>query len=438
MMLNLLEKVASALIRKYKPVVICITGSVGKTSTKDAVASCLTTSFKVRKTPKNLNNEYGVPISVIGGFKFKEGFFAISEIIINGLGQLLIGTKFPEVLVIEVGAGKIGEIERVSKWLRADILIITNLPDKPSHLGVFGTMEKIIKEKKFLANVMGPQGKLFVDVSEKNINIFTDGFKGEIIYYDSKKIAESSDYSILYRKQDSYNIPVGIKLSFDIYDKRKIEVELYKFLGVQNIKALNIARLIAQELHCQPEKIVSGLQNYTPEAGRLRILPGKNENVTIIDDSFNSSLIAVENSLRNFLSIDKYVTQRRIAVLGDMLNLGPESEDIHKTESLRGYISQVDIIVTVGSMSEVWQSYNSNKFNLNRHFLNSTNAAKYIQSILQSGDLVLFKGGHLTRLEKAVKMLAVCKNNDLVRQEDYWQKTEFELYDEKEDNTQHE
>lgn len=148
MMLNLLEKTAKALIKKYKPIVVCITGSVGKTSVKNAIASTLSKTFVVRKTPKNINNDFGVAISVIGGFEFKEGFLALLKIFFYGLRQLCIANRFPEVLVIEVGAGKIGEIERVSKWLKPDILVITNLPDKPSHLGIFGSKRKNNKREK--------------------------------------------------------------------------------------------------------------------------------------------------------------------------------------------------------------------------------------------------------------------------------------------------
>lgn len=431
MMLNLLEKTAKSLIKRYKPIVICITGSVGKTSVKNAVASTLSESFVVRKTPKNINNDFGVAISVIGGFEFKEGFWALLKILVYGLKQLYITNKFPKVLVIEVGAGKIGEIERVSKWLKSDILVITNLPDKPSHLGTFGSKEKIMKEKKFLADVMDSDGLMFIDDSEKNMDHFTKNFVGRVVKYDSRDFIDKSGYKIIYTKKNEYIMPTGIKFRIGIHgDKNNLEFE--NFIGIQNIKAVLISKLIAEELDCEKNDILKGLSRYTPEPGRLKILKGKSGAVTIINDSFNASPVAVENSLHNLISIESNIEQRKVAILGDMLNLGDESEEIHKNTATSD-IAKVDVLITVGDKSRVWQNFNDDKLRLNKHFKNSTNAAKYLESIWGEGDIILFKGGHLIRLEKAIKYLSDCSEENLVRQEGYWQKPEFELYKEQDD-----
>jgi len=426
MMLSILEKTARALIRKYKPTVICVIGSVGKTSVKDAISSTLSTSFDVRKTPKNINNEFGVVVSVIGGFKFKEGFWALLDILFFGLYQLLIKNYFPEILVIEVGAGKIGEIENVSKWLKPNFLVITNLPDKPSHLGVFKSKENIIREKKFLVDVMDSDGVVFLDESEDNMQFFVKDFFGKIIKYKSKELIKSSNYSVIYEERENSIYPVGINFFIDVGGKNK-KVKFSNFIGRHNIKAILISKLIAEKLGCKSENILTGISNYIPEAGRLKILQGILKKVTIIDDSYNSSPIAVENSLYNLISLKTNLGQRKIAVLGDMLNLGNESESIHMNTAIDN-ISKVDVLITVGDISKSWQKFNKNKLKLNRHFKNSINSAEYIKSIWRSGDIILFKGGHFIRLEKAVKLLTKSSEKDLVRQEKYWQKPEFELY----------
>lgn len=429
MMLSLLEKTAKALIKRYKPIVICVTGSVGKTSVKNAIASTLNESFVIRKTPKNINNDFGIAISVIGRFEFKEGFPALLKILVYGLKQLYIINRFPEILVIEVGAGKIGEIERVSKWLKPDILVITNLPDKPSHLGIFGSKEKIIREKKFLADVMNPNGLMFIDDSEKNMDNFTNNFLGRVMKYDSRKFVDKSDYKIIYKKNSGYTMPVGISFRLDVYGEDNT-FQFKDFIGKQNIKAILISKLIAEELDCKKNNILKGLSKYAPEPGRLKILKGKLGGVTIIDDSFNAAPIAVENSLHSLISIKTDVGQRKVAVLGDMLNLGNESDEIHRNTAISD-IAKVDILITVGDKSRVWQNFNNDKLRLNKHFKNSTNAAKYLESIWEKGDVILFKGGYLIRLEKATKFLSNCSGENLVRQEGYWQKPEFELYEEK-------
>jgi UDP-N-acetylmuramoyl-tripeptide--D-alanyl-D-alanine ligase len=430
MMLILLEKTAKALIHKYKPIVVCITGSVGKTSVKNAIASTLGEYFTLRKTPKNINNDFGVAISVIGGFKFKEGFWALLRILFIGLKQLIIN-KFPKVLVIEVGAGKIGEIERVSRWLKPNILVITNLPDKPSHLGVFGSKENIIKEKKFLADVMDNEGVMLIDESENNMNYFLEGFKGKLKKYNSVDFIDHSKYSVLYKKDKEIFNPTGFEFVIGIYNQKQ-NITFTNFIGKQSIKAILISKIIAEELKCNSDDIVNGIKKYKPEPGRLNILQGKLKNVSIIDDSFNSSPIAVENGLKNLIDLESNVNQRKIAVLGDMLSLGDESDDIHNNTATE-YIQKLDILITVGDKSKNWQSFSDNKLGFNRHFKNSTNASNYIKSFWKQGDLIYLKGGHLIRLEKAVKNLTNCSEDDLVRQEQYWQKPEYELFNEKDD-----
>jgi UDP-N-acetylmuramoyl-tripeptide--D-alanyl-D-alanine ligase len=430
MILTLLEKVASALILRFKPKVVCITGSVGKTSTKEAIASALITSYTVRKTSRNYNNDYGVPIAVIGGFESEEGFFALATILIYGLWQLYFQSKFPQVLVIEVGAGKIGEIERIAKWLKPDMVVVTNLPDVPSHLGVFGSKEMIIREKKFLVSAMDKEGILIIDKNESNAKYFYENFHGKTLFYDGDKFIRESNYTIVYKDQDNFNHPVGFKFEAslnNIESKGSKKILTFSgFLGIQNMKAINAAILVAIELNCDADNILKGIQKYKPECGRLRIIPEPDGKVTVLDDTFNASPRAIENSVKTLLSLEIKNGQRRIAVLGDMINFGKDVERIHKQTAARE-LSRVDILITVGNVSNVWQEFNKNSHHLNRHFKNSTNAARYIEKFQKDGDIILFKGGHLVRLEKAVAFLTGCSSECLVRQEKYYKTHELDL-----------
>jgi len=433
MILKLLEKIAQALIKKYKPTVVCITGSVGKTSTKEAIFYAVSvSSYKVRKTSRNYNNDYGVPISVIGGFESEEGFWALFTILLYGLRQLYFRYNFPQILVIEVGAGKIGEIERITKWLKPNIVVITNLPNTPSHLGIFGSKEMIIREKKFLVDAMDRKGILIIDKSEANSKHFYQNFKGKTIFYDGQKFIDDSRYHIFYKNKGSFIKPVGFKIQIPLGDHEKATIAFHGFIGIQNVKAIGIALLVAGELGFDPSESLQGIGRYKPECGRLRIIPERDNDITIIDDSFNASPVAVENSLKTLLSLQKTDNQRRIAVLGDMHKLGKDEERIHK-ETGENEISEVDILITVGNISEVWQEFNSDKFHLNKHFKNSTNAARYLEKIQKNGDIIHFKGGHLTRLEKTIAILTKCPKKDLVRQEEYYKKSNLELNQESAD-----
>ncbi len=431
--LTLLEKTASALIKKYRPKIICVTGSVGKTSTKEAIACALSTSYRIRKTSRNYNNDYGVPISVIGGFESEEGFLALFTIYIYGLIQWIFRLNFPEILVLEVGAGKIGEIERITSWLKPDVVVVTNLPDVPSHLGIFGSKEMIIKEKKFLINNMNKEGILIIDKNEPNSKPFYSDFNGKIFFYDGKKNIKDSHYQISYKKENSFLKPVGFSIQVPTEKEEKITLSFHGFLGTQNVRAITVALIVTKVIGCDLDEAIEGIRNkYKPECGRLRIFEGIKNDVTIIDDSFNSSPIAVENSLITMLSIQITDQQRRIAVLGDMFKLGNQEREIHQETGTKE-IPQADILITVGNISEIWQKYNANRLKLNKHFKNSTNAAHYIQGIQKPGDIIHFKGGHLTRLEKAVALLTNCPKKFLVRQEKYYTNSKLELNQESAD-----
>lgn len=432
-MLTLLEKTASSLIKKYKPKIICITGSVGKTSTKEAIACALSTSYRIRKTSRNYNNDYGVPISVIGGFESEEGFWALFIIYIYGLMQWVFRLNFPDVLVLEVGAGKIGEIERITSWLKPDVVVVTNLPNVPAHLGIFGSKEMVIKEKKFLINNMDKEGVLIIDKNEPNSDLFYGDFNGKIIFYDGKKNITDSHYQISYKKENSFFKPTGFSIQVPTKKGEKTTLSFNGFLGTQNIRAITVALIVAKVINCDFDKALVGIRNkYKPECGRLRIFKGIKNDVTIIDDSFNASPIAVENSLMTMLSIQTTNQQRRIAVLGDMLKLGNQEKEIHQRTGTKE-IPQADILITVGNISEIWQKDNANRLKLNKHFKNSTNAARYIQDIQRPGDIIHFKGGHLIRLEKAVALLTNCPKKSLARQEKYYKNPALELNQESAD-----
>ena len=227
-------------------------------------------------------------------------------------------------MIIEVGAGKVGEIERIAKWLKPNIVLVTNLPHIPSHLGVFGSKEMLIKEKKFLISAMDKDGVLIIDKDEANIEHFYGDFPGKIIFCNGDKFIKDGNYEITYRHKDNFTLPIGFNIEVRLDNPNKRSITFAGFLGIQNMKAIDMAILVAKHLNCTADKIQLGLQKYRPQSGRLRIIPEQNTSIIVLDDTFNASPYAVENSVNTLISLKKSDDQRRIAVLGDMLNLGKE------------------------------------------------------------------------------------------------------------------
>src|SRR6185436_8676912 len=155
------------ILAKYNPKIVAITGSVGKTSTKDAVYSVLSKFYTVRKSEKSFNGDIGLPLTILGcpnGWNYPLVWI---ENIIKGFSLIIFNRKYPKYLVLEVGAGKPGDIKDIAKWLKPDVVVITRLPDVPVHVEFFGSTEKVIEEKISLAYALKQDGLFIVNHDDK-------------------------------------------------------------------------------------------------------------------------------------------------------------------------------------------------------------------------------------------------------------------------------
>src|SRR3989339_2092923 len=155
---------AKLIIKKYNPKIIAITGSVGKTSTKDAIFTILSKFKIVRKSQKSFNSEIGLPLTILGSENGWNDPFIWLENIIHGFYLILWKQSYPEYLVLEVGVGKPGDIKNnVAPWLNPDMVVITRFPDKPVHVEFFESVESIIEEKSALAFALKKDGILVLN-----------------------------------------------------------------------------------------------------------------------------------------------------------------------------------------------------------------------------------------------------------------------------------
>ena len=156
-------------LRKYKPKIIAITGSVGKTSTKDTVYAVLSTFAKVRKSDKSYNSEIGLPLTILG---VPNGWNDPVRWILNILkgAWLIIWThKYPEWLVLEVGVGKPGDMKKTASWLRTDAVIITTMGTTPVHIEFFNSFKHLVEEKSGLIKTLRPDGLLVLNKDDEAV-----------------------------------------------------------------------------------------------------------------------------------------------------------------------------------------------------------------------------------------------------------------------------
>ena len=166
----ILEIESRIVLQKYNPTIIAVTGSVGKTSTKDAIYTVMSSSsLSVRKSEKSFNGEIGLPLTILGCKNAWNNPLAWLGNILSGIEMIIFKTKYPKCLILEIGADHPGDIRRITKWLKPDIAVMTKISEVPVHVEFFSSPEELFKEKSYLAKALKKNGTIVF--SNDNIKI---------------------------------------------------------------------------------------------------------------------------------------------------------------------------------------------------------------------------------------------------------------------------
>ncbi|MBK5215216.1 MAG: UDP-N-acetylmuramoyl-tripeptide--D-alanyl-D-alanine ligase [Candidatus Pacebacteria bacterium] len=404
---------AKLILQKYNPKIIAITGSVGKTSTKDAIFVVLSKFKIVRKSEKSFNSEIGLPLTILGSPNGWDDPFIWLENIIHGFYLILWKQPYPEYLVLEIGVGKPGDIvKNVAPWLKPDVVIVTRFPDKPVHVEFFGSVENIIEEKSALVYTLKKEGILILNHDDEKVYALHQKAKCKTVSYGMNDNAtyHSIYPTYLYTKRNNIKVPSGINFKLE-YDGNTFPVMLPNIVGIHNIGQAAAAIACARELGCDLLESINAVSEYVTPPGRLSLIEGINNSV-IIDDTYNSSPVAMESAIEVLKEVEG---KRKIAVLGDMLELGKFTEDEHYLvgENIYGV---ADILIAVGPRAKsISQGALEKGFKLKNvyNFESSKTASKFLEGIVEEGDIILIKGSQGVRLERAVE--AIMKHKELKR-----------------------
>jgi len=414
---------AKLILARYNPKIIAITGSVGKTSTKDAIFTVLSKFKSVRKSEKSFNSEVGLPLTILGSPNGWNDPFIWLENILHGFYLILWKQSYPEYLVLEVGVGKPGDIKKnVIPWLKPDVVIITRFPDKPVHVEFFGSVEKIIEEKSALVSSLKKDGLLILNHDDEKVYSLHQKFNHRTVSYG---MHENSTYhsvypTYLYRTHNKIKIPNGINFKLE-YEGNTFPVMLPNILGVHNIGQALAAIACAHELGCDLLESINLISEYITPPGRLSLVEGINDSV-IIDDTYNSSPVAMDAAIGVLKELEG---RRKIAVLGDMLELGKFTEEEHRLvgEKICGI---ADILVVVGPRAKsIASGALDSGFSQKEiySFDSSKTASKFLEGIVEKGDIILIKGSQGVRLERVVEAIMEhkeLKKTLLCRQDKEW------------------
>ncbi len=370
-----LGSLAKAYLSLHRKKTVAITGSVGKTTTKEFIYSVLSQKFKVHKTVGNHNNELGLPYTVLS---IKED---------------------TEILITEMGMCARGEIEYLSDIVKPDISVITMIGS--SHLEHLGTRENICDAKMEIVSGMNENGILFVNGDEPLLR--RECYEKYSPKFLSLNENENSDYLVRNIKSE------GEITRFDLFDKgNTYKMQAYG-IGRHIAQAAAFGAIIGKTLGMNEEEIVKGLLSFRTEKMRQNIY--KIGNITVIDDCYNASPESMRAASDVLCDLAKRNGARAVALLGDMKELGENTRPLH--EGVGEYMAKngLDLLFTFGLIAENYKTgakrggMDEKSIFTNADVSSPEISGEALVRELQSGDVLLIKASRAMAAEKIIKYL---------------------------------
>lgn len=414
-----LESYVKLYFKKHPEVkLVVVAGSVGKTSTKLAIATVLCERYRVRMHYGNHNTNLSAPLAMLG-IEYPENIKSlIAWLAIFKTAKFRI--KEPtdvDIIVQELGTDKIGEIPHFGKYLKPDICVISAV--SPEHMEFFHDIDTVAREelaavnfsKQAIINRDDIDGQYSKYITNANINTY--GTSGSAEYYFV---------------EEDFTVEKGYKGKF-VAPEWKDPVDLTtKVLGEHNLRPVIAAVAVAIKLGLNASEIASGISKVRVAPGRMNVLKGT-KNTIIIDDTYNSSPLPAKCALETLYGLS---VPQRIAVLGDMNEMGDSSAAEHKTLGMFCDPGQLAWVVTVGKeANEYVASAAKSRGCQVKTCNNAIEAGSFVNSILEPGAAILFKGSQGgIFLEEAVKVVLHSADDEsqLVRQSPEWMKQKNDFF----------
>lgn len=412
---------AQLLLKCVKPKIVAITGSVGKTSTKDAIYTVLKNHTHARKSEKSFNSDIGVALTVLGLQNAWNNPFMWVRNIVDGALHAFFAGGYPEVLILEMGVDRPGDMKRLTTWIKPDVVVLTRLPDVPVHVEYFSSPQEVVEEKMQLVFALKPEGVFIYNHDDEIIARYLPEVRQQSFgfsRYSPSHFTATND-SILYDGA----LPVGLQFSLT-HINEEAHMRVLGSLGVQHAYNFAAAAAVGTVFGIPLKTAAEELQGHLPPSGRMRLIRGV-EDTTLIDDTYNSSPVACEHALQTLSELK--TSGRRVAVLGDMLELGQFS--VREHERIGEFAaSKVDMLLTIGVRARKIAE-GALEFGLSEKCIiqydNVEQALSELKQVVKKGDVILFKASQGIRAEKLVRHLMKEPEKArelLVRQDEFWMK----------------
>lgn len=367
-----LGEVAKIWRSKLKAKIIGITGSAGKTTTKEILATLLSEKFKVNKTVANNNNHIGVPLTILST------------------------NEKHNVLVAELGTNHFGEIKYTASVLSPDLALITNIGD--SHLEYLKNRKGVFAEKSaLLKETINRGGKVFINNDDKILREFGKTLKNKITF----GLNEKADYKASIKGYDKLARP-----QIEIKSKKDVFTTALPISGEKNVLNFTAAYAVASELGLPNSRIQKAVKKIKSYNKRLEIKNHKN--FTLINDTYNANPDSMKSSLEILNKIE--LKKKKIAVLGDMFELGSESKAKHLDLAVFINKTKVDEVYSIGKMMNLMNEKLNGKTKIHQHFGERESLKNFLKSLDINNSAVLVKGSRGMKMEEFVSVLETRKN----------------------------
>lgn len=427
----ILKLLSKAVVKKYKPLVIGITGSVGKTSTKEAIFAVLKQKFKVRRSVGSFNTEEGLPLAVLGdwtetdlslvskygppGKKIQKLFFWFGTIV-SGLVRLIFTprTRYPEILVLEYGADRPGDIERLIRIVRPKIGVVTALGEMPVHVEYYSGPQEVAREKSKLIKALPATGLAVLNHDDWAVFDMKDLSLAEVTTFGFDPHAAVRASDVVYFVDNGKGAGGGISFKLN-YENNTVPFRLNNALGRHQIYAVLSAVAIGLHFGMNLIEISQALKDLEFPKQRMKLLKSAG-NFWVIDDSYNASPLSTHAALDTLKEFgDRLIAKtgqgRKIAVLGDMKELGVFTEKAHRLiGNLAG--EKTEYLFAVGPAAKFIADSAFNQLPKENimSFRSVDEAKEIIRVFVREGDIVLVKGSRAMGMEKVTEALMKSKN----------------------------
>jgi UDP-N-acetylmuramoyl-tripeptide--D-alanyl-D-alanine ligase len=387
---------------------VAVVGSVGKTSTKRALADILSRRYRVRMHEGNHNSEFSVPLAVLGVDYPRSVHNPFAWLAVFRAARLRI--KQPtdvDVVIQELGTDHPGDILKFGTYLVPDIALVTAVT--PEHMEFFGTIDAVAQEELSIS-----QFSRFVLINRDDIEERFATFENNP-NFSTYGTTSAAEYHI---EQQSFTVEAGYKGSVYAPEFPQIFEVQVRVFGEHSLRPIIGAIAAAAKLGLTPIEIANGVALVSPVPGRMNLLRGI-DGTTIIDDTYNSSPAAATAALQTLYSLDSESVSQRIAVFGDMRELGAASQAEHEKLGALCDPNMLAWVVLVGPECEKYLAPVARQRGCQVHVApNAIAAGEFVRSVTEEGAMILVKGSQNTiYLEECVKILCdMTEDAELVRQ----------------------